>query len=153
MPGCHLQQHTILHLPHKQHTSTSMASTAYVLHTHLTLLPYWFTVLSPPSSTTAAHICLVPQKTIRKLQLVQNSAARITTRTPSTCHVTPVLQRLYWLPVTPCIQYKILLFTCPPLFTKDLLHISIPTRTLRSSSSIHLTVPSAHLCVTYFYVR
>ncbi|KAK0139189.1 hypothetical protein N1851_024269 [Merluccius polli] len=92
----------------------------------------------------------LPQKSLRKLQLVQNSAARIITKTPSYHHITPVLQQLHWLPVTHRINYKLLLFTymaihnLAPPYLSDLLHI--PTRSLQSSSSsIHLSVPPARL--------
>ncbi|KAI2657348.1 RNA-directed DNA polymerase from mobile element jockey [Labeo rohita] len=40
----------------------------------------------------------LPKKTIRQLQLVQNAAARILTRTRKSEHITPVLRSLHWLP-------------------------------------------------------
>ncbi len=42
----------------------------------------------------------LPKKTIRQLQLIQNTAARILTRTRTSEHITPVLRSLHWLPVT-----------------------------------------------------
>ncbi len=49
------------------------------------------------------------KKTIRKLQLIQNAATRILTRTRKSEHITPVLRSLHWLPVTFRIDFKVLL--------------------------------------------
>ena len=46
---------------------------------------------------------------LRKLQYVQNAAARIVTQTRKFNHITPVLSDLHWLPVSYCIVFKILL--------------------------------------------
>ncbi|KAL0152338.1 hypothetical protein M9458_052061, partial [Cirrhinus mrigala] len=46
---------------------------------------------------------------IRRLQLVQNAAARLLTGIRRYDHITPVLQSLHWLPVPFRIQFKILL--------------------------------------------
>ena len=46
---------------------------------------------------------------LKRLQLVQNAAARVRTRTKKCEHISPVLKTLHWLPITFRIDYKILL--------------------------------------------
>ena len=41
----------------------------------------------------------LPDTHIARLQRIQNSAARLVTRTHSSEHITPVLSKLHWLPV------------------------------------------------------
>ncbi len=48
---------------------------------------------------------------INKLQLVQNAAARVLTRTRNYDHISPVLSTLHWLPIQHRIHFKILLIT------------------------------------------
>ncbi len=55
----------------------------------------------------------VSKATLSKLQLVQNSAARILTRTSAREHITPVLEKLHWLPVSFRIDFKILMLIRP----------------------------------------
>ena len=50
-------------------------------------------------------------KSIKKLQLAQNSAACIIDKTLRRAHMTPVLRDLHWLPIVKHCQYKILVFT------------------------------------------
>ncbi len=50
-----------------------------------------------------------PASSISKLQIVQNAAARVLTRSRKYDHITPILQSLHWLPIKFCISYKILL--------------------------------------------
>ncbi len=47
----------------------------------------------------------VPAKLLHKLQLVQNSAARVLSRTPFNEHISPVLQQLHWLPVKYRVEF------------------------------------------------
>ena len=89
----------------------------------------------------------IPNSTVSKLQRVQNTAARIITKTSRHDHITPVLKELHWLPVCERIKYKILVYTfkalhnqCPQ-YIKDLLTVYIPARNLRSSNALMLEVP------------
>ncbi len=48
---------------------------------------------------------------INKLQMVQNTAARVLTRTRKYDHISPVLSTLHWLPIKHHMDFKILLLT------------------------------------------
>jgi len=50
-----------------------------------------------------------PARLINKLQLVQNAAARVLTRTRKYDHISSVLSTLHWLPIKHSINFKILL--------------------------------------------
>ena len=87
------------------------------------------------------------RKSLKTLQLVQNAAARVLTRTKKREHITPVLASLHWLPVKSRIEFKILLLTfkalnnMAPLYFKELIVPNQPTRALRSQNSGLLVVP------------
>ena len=93
----------------------------------------------------------VPDKVIRKLQLIQNNAARIVTRSNKYEHVTPLLKRLHWLPVRFRITYKICLLTFKclqgkaPQYLMDMLTPYAPSRSLRSSNQHLLKEKHARL--------
>ena len=89
----------------------------------------------------------LPKNTTERLQLIQNSAAGLLTKTKRREHITPVLASLHWLPVMSRIDFKILLLTYkalngtgPRYIANSLIHY-VPTRTLRSSTSGLLTAP------------
>ncbi len=50
-----------------------------------------------------------PASSINKLQIVQNTAARVLTRSRKYDPITPILQSLHWLSIKFGISYKILL--------------------------------------------
>ncbi len=56
-----------------------------------------------------ALLAVVSKTTLSKLQSVQNSAARILTRTKTSEHISPVFESLHWLPVRFRIDFKILM--------------------------------------------
>jgi hypothetical protein len=51
----------------------------------------------------------ISKELIDKLQRVQNTAARLITRTKKFDHITPILKELHWLPIEERIKYKVLL--------------------------------------------
>ena len=89
----------------------------------------------------------LPKKAIKELQLIQNAAARVLTRSKKVEHITPVLRSLHWLPVCHRIDFKILLTVYKslnglgPKYISDLLLHYIPPRPLRSSGTSLLVVP------------
>ncbi len=75
---------------------------------------------------------------IYKLQMVQNAAARVLTKTRKYDHISPVLSTLHWLAIKHRIDFKILLITykamnglAPQYLSRLLSHYS-PPRLLRS---------------------
>ena len=83
----------------------------------------------------------LPDKTIRKLQIAQNNAARLLTGTGRREHITPVLQHLHWLPVRQRITFKIMTTiqktlhsATAPTYLKELCTVHEPRRALRSSA-------------------
>ena len=93
----------------------------------------------------------LPKYLIDRLQLVQNSAARLVTASREHDHITPILRRLHWLPVRYRIIFKILLLTCKALngqtsnYKKDLLRYKNSGRVSRSSNKHLLVEPVAKL--------
>ena len=77
----------------------------------------------------------------KKLQSVQNAAARLITRSRKCDHITPILFNFHWLPVSERIKFKILLLTFKalhqryPTYIQDLITHYLPSRSVRSSST------------------
>ena len=86
----------------------------------------------------------LPKKTIKRLQHVQNAAARMVVLTPKHEHISPVLQKLYWLPVEHHIIFKVLLMTFKclngtvPSYLSDLIRRYIPRRNLTPANGHRL---------------
>ena len=95
----------------------------------------------------------IPKKQIKRLQRLQNTAARIVKgiKRRDNREMKPVLYRLHWLPVEQRIDYKILLTVFKslhglgPQYLRDLLDVYEPLRPLRSSSAPTKLVVPAYL--------
>ena len=84
----------------------------------------------------------VPEKSLRRLQIMQNQAARILAKVDCHEHITPVLVSLHWLHIRARIDYKILalVYKCihqefSPKYLKKMLSTYRPPRVLRSSEN------------------
>ena len=90
----------------------------------------------------------------RRMQLIQNSAARLVTGSAKHDHITPDLVHLHWLPVRQRIVFKIavLVFKAlhgeSPMYISEMIASYAPERTLRSSTK-SLVRESAPKCVTF----
>jgi hypothetical protein len=93
----------------------------------------------------------LPEHQLQRVQRLQNTAARILTRTRKFDHITPVLQSLHWLPVSERIDFKILCLTYKclhdqaPNYLQELIQLYKPSRDLRSCSKGLLKIPDTHL--------
>ena len=122
--------------------------------------------LTPEATTSLVHAFIMsrldygnallaglPLEHLKKLQQIQNIAARIITFTPRRDHITPILRQLHWLPIKRRIEFKILLhvFRCingtapPPLYLVDMLKRQCSTGRTRSSQQHLLEVPRTNL--------
>ena len=93
----------------------------------------------------------ITENLLHKLQLTQNRAARIISRTRRDQHITPVLKRLHWLPMRQRVDFKTLLlvYKCrnglAPSYLSELLTLYEPSRSLRSQNLGLLHVPRYRL--------
>ena len=93
----------------------------------------------------------LPSCLTAKLQKVQNTAARIITRSRKYESITPVLRQLHWLPVMKRINFKILTLTfhalrgTGPKYIRELLCHPKHPRSLRSSTQDILDIPRTRL--------
>ena len=87
------------------------------------------------------------KQVLNKLQLIQNAAARVLTKTKKFDHITPILSYLHWLPVKQRIDFKILLTVfksingLAPPYIASMLTEYTPDRSLRSSNQGLLNIP------------
>ena len=65
-----------------------------------------------------------PQALTKRLQNIQNNAARVVKKQRKSCHITPLLFDLHWLTVEYWSQYKILLLVYKSLHGKSPAHLA-----------------------------
>ncbi len=88
----------------------------------------------------------LPASSIKPLQLIQSSAARLIFNKLKRMHVTPLFINLHRLPIAACIKFKALMFSyrttsgSAPLYLNSLLQTYMPSRSLRSASERRITV-------------
>ena len=86
----------------------------------------------------------LPQASLHKLQLAQNTAARVASRTPRYQYIAPILQQYNWLPIAQRCLLKSLAMTFKvlhleaPQYIIHLFHWYSQARPLRSSSTTSL---------------
>ena len=91
---------------------------------------------------------------INKLQLIQNAAAKIVTKSNKYDHVTPLLHQLHWLPISKRIIFKVLLLAFKslngmgPIYLRELLAYHKPKRDGLRHDPLSLEVPRT-VRVTY----
>ena len=120
-----------------------------------------FVIFIPLSTATALANSLVSSKldysnslysgfsqtNLNKLQRIQNSLTRVITNTSKYQHITPTLEKLYWLPIKQRIDYKTCLLTYKTLTNQQPTYLynslSFPSHSVstRSSDSLVLSIP------------
>lgn len=107
--------------------------------------------LSSPLDYCNSLITCLSKSSLDRLQMVQNPAVRLLTRSNRKTRITSILPSLHWLPIQLRIHFKVLVFTYralhgqAPVYISDLLHPYITSRSLRSSEQSLLVVPHSQL--------
>ena len=117
-------------IPILEHFRTSHPQCEHNTHQHISFC-YCETLIHAFVTSKIDHyntlVSGLKQDHVRKLQYVQNSAARLLTGSRKHEHIKPVLRDLHWLPVHERIRLKILLMTfkclnqLAPSYLSDLL--------------------------------
>ena len=90
----------------------------------------------------------MPSTVIKKIQRVQNAAARLLIGSSKFDHITPVLKELHWLPIRYRIQFKVIILTykcihkIAPQYLQDLIKPQSESKyNLRSRDKLLLEIP------------
>ena len=92
----------------------------------------------------------VPKIVLNKLQKVQNTAARLITKTSRYNHITPILKQLHWLPVQYRTKFKILTHVQSlqdqfSTYVKQFLNVYKPNRTFKIQRTSDIIVPISYI--------
>ena len=93
----------------------------------------------------------------KKLQTIQNAAAKLIFKKRKYDHATPLLKQLHWLPVKARCDFKIAVMAYKffdgtlPTYLSKTLSARCPSRNLRSSTEHFLILPKTNL--KYFWKR
>ena len=103
---------------------TQVASVVHTAFFHLWCIARLRPYLDTGVLTTLVHALIIsrldhcntlyvglPLRLMRKLQVVQNAAARLLTGVRKHQHISPTLAMLHWLPIRFCIDFKVLMLT------------------------------------------
>ena len=97
----------------------------------------------------------LPDNLLHKLQVIQNTAARLIVRLPKHSHITQTLIDLHWLPIPQRIMYKMILIVfkalnglAPNYISNMLQYKPQSCHALRSDNSKLLVEPRSH-SITY----
>ena len=131
------------HLDMDVHITKTCSSAFYYLYNIRHIRKY----LSRSSTETLIHAFItsrldycnsllygLPKYQLSKLQRVMNASARLVYCAPKSCHITPLLRELHWLPVCYRIEYKIILLTfkvlhgMAPDYLRHLISVLPPSR-------------------------
>ena len=143
------------HLSFRDHISSLVKSCFFHIRDLRRIRPYLDTNTAALIATSLVQSKLdycnslflnLPAYELDRLQLVQNTLARVVTKSPRHCHITPVLRSLHWLKIRERITYKVMsltfncLLTSQPSYLRKLISTQ-PPRPTRSSSCLTLTRP------------
>ena len=101
----------------------------------------------------------LPKPQIRRLQVVQNMAARVVKRVRKYDHITPVMYDLHWLPISQRIYFKILIVTfniihgLAPKYLEELVQLRTHSRCLRSMGNHYILCTPRFNTKSYGYRR
>ncbi len=103
----------------------------------------------------------LPASSIKPLQWIQNSAARLIFNEPKKTHVTPLFINLHWLPIAARIKFKALMFAyrtttgSAPLYLNSVLQTYVPLEAcvLQMNDTL-LFIPKRHkITFTDFFIN